>query len=256
MKIRLLGAHNTESNRARMAGLLIDDVLAIDAGSLTSSLSFTAQLKLKAVLLTHSHYDHIRDVPALAMNLFLRGRSVRLLASSATRQALHRHLLDGETYPDFFVRPEGKPVLDFVEMFPGQPYHLGGYDIAAIPLNHAVPAAGYLVTAADGRSLFYTGDTGPGLGDCWKQISPDLLIVELTAPDRFESFARESKHLTPGLLKAELEAFRDLRGYLPRVVTVHMNPAEEKRIRPELATVASALGASITPGREGMIIEL
>ena len=47
MDIKLLGTHNTESRDTRLVSLLIDGVLAIDAGALTSSLSFEDQLKLK-----------------------------------------------------------------------------------------------------------------------------------------------------------------------------------------------------------------
>jgi len=69
MKIRFLGAHNYETKDTRLVSLLIDDVLAIDVGGLSSSLSFEEQCKIKAVLLTHQHYDHVRDIPTLAMNL-------------------------------------------------------------------------------------------------------------------------------------------------------------------------------------------
>ena len=71
MKIRFLGAHNTESSSSGLMCLLLDEVVALDAGSLTSKLSLKEQLSLKAVLLTHGHYDHIRDLPMLAMNCFL-----------------------------------------------------------------------------------------------------------------------------------------------------------------------------------------
>ena len=57
MQIEVLGAHNIESRDSRHVSLLIDDVLAIEAAALTSSLPFKAQQKLKAVLLTHQHYD-------------------------------------------------------------------------------------------------------------------------------------------------------------------------------------------------------
>ncbi len=53
MKIKVLGAHNTESRNTKYMSLLVDDVLALDAGGLTSSLSFRSQMKIKAVLLTH-----------------------------------------------------------------------------------------------------------------------------------------------------------------------------------------------------------
>ena len=45
MKIEFLGAHTTETRSTRLSSLLIDDVLALDAGGLTSSLSLAEQLK-------------------------------------------------------------------------------------------------------------------------------------------------------------------------------------------------------------------
>ena len=36
MIVRFLGAHNAESKNTKMASLLIDDVLAVDAGGLLS----------------------------------------------------------------------------------------------------------------------------------------------------------------------------------------------------------------------------
>ena len=77
---------------------------------------------------------------------------------------------------------------------------------------------GYQVTSPDGKAVFYTGDSGPGLSDCWKCISPQLLIVEVTASDRFKEAAGNGGHLTPTLLKKELSTFRELKGYLPRVL--------------------------------------
>ena len=43
MKIKVLGAHNTESLNTRYMSLLVDDILAIDAGCLTSTLTFEEQ---------------------------------------------------------------------------------------------------------------------------------------------------------------------------------------------------------------------
>jgi hypothetical protein len=50
MKIKILGAHNTETLRTRHTCLLIDDVLAVDAGALTSHLSEKGMKRLQAVL--------------------------------------------------------------------------------------------------------------------------------------------------------------------------------------------------------------
>ena len=69
MEVRVLGAHKLESLETRHTCFLIDDVLGLDAGSLASSLSLEEQTRIKAVLLTHQHFDHIRDIPTLGLAL-------------------------------------------------------------------------------------------------------------------------------------------------------------------------------------------
>ena len=131
-----------------------------------------------------------------------------------------------------------------------------GYSVLPLPVNHSVPTVGLQVTSRDGKTLFYTADTGPGLTDCWRQISPDLLIIEVTALNKYNDFAHQSGHLTPSLLQPELESFHNLKGYLPQVVLVHMNPLDEKAIEAEIAVVAKALNTTIQLSYEGMRIEL
>lgn len=239
-----------------MASIVIDDMLAIDAGSLTSSLSFKAQTKLKALLLTHQHYDHIRDLPALAMNLSLRESSIGIYSTRPVHEALKQYLFDGKIYPNFFEPRDGKTVLSFSRLEPHRSVSVQGYAVLPVPVIHPVPAVGYQVMAKRGQTLFYTGDTGPGLYETWRHISPHLLVIEVTVPNRFDDFASESSHLSPDLLKNELLTFKEVKGYLPRVVTVHMNPDLEDEISLQIQEVAADLGADITLAREGMEIEL
>ena len=67
-KIKSVESQFVQEQNTKLLSLLIDDILVVDAGGLTSSLSFPEQRKLKAALLTHQHYDHIRDIPTVAMN--------------------------------------------------------------------------------------------------------------------------------------------------------------------------------------------
>ncbi|MEE9583661.1 MAG: MBL fold metallo-hydrolase [Dehalococcoidales bacterium] len=251
MKIEFLGAHTTESRSTRLSSLLIDDVLALDAGGLTSSLSFAGQLKIGAILLTHQHYDHIRDIPIIAMHLFLNEATVDVYSIAPVRDAISNCLLNGSLYSKFLEKPEGKPTIRFHTVEPYRAVEIEGYSVLAVPVAHSVPAVGYQVTSADGKKVFYTGDTGPGLADCWQYVSPQLLVIEVTASDRYLAFSRESQHLTPSLLREELVSFQRVRGYLPEVITVHMNPALEVEIEAELAVVARELGNLITLAYEG-----
>ena len=256
MNIRFLGAHNCESQNSKFASLLIDDVLVIDAGALTSSLSLAEQQRIKTILLTHHHYDHIRDIPAIAMNLFLHETAIDVYSIPAVYDALTAYLLNDKIYPNFLERPQGNPTIRFTAMEPYQTRQVEGYSIMAVPVNHSVPTVGFQVTSPDGNTVFYTSDTGPGLADCWRHISPRLIITEVTAPDRYEEFARESGHLTPSLLQQELDCFRKLKGYLPPAFVVHMNPKQEKEIEAEIAAVARSLNSPITLAHEGMLIQL
>ena len=254
MRLRILGAHNSESAATRNPSLLIDGVLALDAGALTGALTFEEQTALKGLLLTHQHYDHVRDIPALGMNLYLMERQLTLYASAETRDAVSDHLLDGALYPDFLRRPEAAPTLSFETVTPGRSLQIAGYRVTPLAVPHSVPSLAYLVAAPGGGSLLYTGDCGPGLRDVWAQAAPDLLVIEVTASDRFGFIGDEGRHLTPALLKAELLSFTQVRGYLPRVVTVHISPLIEAEIVAELAAVAAEIGANITPAYEGLEI--
>ena len=256
MDIQVLGAHNCESRNSRLVSLLIDEVLAIDAGCLTSSLSLEAQQKLKAVLITHQHYDHIRDIPTIAMNFFLQDATINIYSTLAVYNVLSTHLMNGELYPNFLAKPPNSPTIKFTMIEPYKVEQVAGYSVLAVPVNHTGPTVGYQVTSPEGKSVFYTADTGPGLADCWQHISPHLLIAEVTVPNRYEDFAREAGHLTPNLLKQELISFRELKGYLPPVVVVHMSPRLEKEIEAEIATIAAALNTGVSLAYEGMQLHL
>ena len=255
MRIEILGAHMTEIANIRPSALLIDDVLALDAGSLCSSLSLSAQQKLKAILLTHHHYDHVRDIPVLAMNLSPE-RSIEIYSTATAFEVLSTHLLDGAIYPNFLRWPDHNPAVRFTTITPYQPTDIAGYSVLAVPVPHTVPTIGFQITPHEGKKVFYTGDTGGGLSACWQHVSPDLLITELSMPQKREEWARTTAHLTPQLLKAELVQFHKLKGYFPPTILIHINPSWESEIEQEVAEVAQELGASITLGHEGMKINI
>jgi phosphoribosyl 1,2-cyclic phosphodiesterase len=255
MNIKTLGAHNCESRNTKLTTLLIDDIIAIDAGTLTSSLTFPAQRKLRAVLLTHQHYDHIKDIPTIAFNSAMAGTNINVYSTPSVYEALNL-ILGNKLYPNFLEFPQENPSLKFTLLEPYQTEQIEGYDVLPLPVNHSALTMGYQITSPDGKTVFYTGDTGPGLEDCWRHTSPQLLITEVSAPNRFETLYKRRGHFTPDLLQAELTSFRNLKGYLPRVVIIHLNPRLEAEIKAELATVARDLNHSITLAHEGMKLRL
>jgi len=256
MNIRILGAHNSETKKTKYVSLLIDNILAIDTGGLTSSLSFKQQQQLKAILLTHKHYDHVRDIPSLAINLFFENSRTTIYATKDTYQAIKEHLLNGVLYPNFFNIPETNPALTYTHVKPGIPIKIDQYSILPVKMNHNEITVGYQVTSYEGKSLFYTSDTGKGLTDCWKLVSPQLLFIEVTLSNSHQEFALQTNHLTPQILQTELQNFQRIKGYLPQIIAIHMTPEQEKEIKVELAQTASDLNISIEIAYEGMQINI
>jgi|WetSurMetagenome_2_1015567.scaffolds.fasta_scaffold266553_1 ribonuclease BN (tRNA processing enzyme) len=252
--IGILGAHCCEARDKKCISFLINNKVLIDAGALTSSLSIEEQTRLKAVLLTHPHYDHIKDLPILALNMFRERASIDVYASPDTCNMITTHFLNGKVYPDFQNIPLEKPTIRFNAVEPYKSFSVEGLNIIALPVNHPGGSVGYQVSNSEGRGFFYTSDTGPGLANCWRSISSDLMLVDVTFPNSYQDFATKTGHLTPRLLGEELVDFRELKGYLPRIIVVHTDPDLESTIQSEIAEISGVLKIQIEMAHEGMQI--
>ncbi len=257
MKIQLLGAHNVETDTARLPGLLVDGVIALDAGGLTSCLSLEAQGKIRAVLLTHHHFDHTRDLVTLGMNNTIPPSTVDVYGLRETLEVVYLYLLDGKLYKDFTLAPaDGSPRMQLKPVAPYQQLLIEGLMVMPVPVRHAVSAVGYAVASGAGNGIFYTGDTGPGLQECWERISPRVLFIEVTGLNRMEEAMLRLGHMTPALLAGELKQFRELKGYLPRVIVTHLPLQIEAELRAELEQAGKELGMEIEVGYEGLTIDI
>ena len=258
MEIQILGAHLAELKGARLTSLLIDGALVVDAGGLTSALSLPEQKKIKTVLLTHHHFDHTRDLVTLAANAgYYWRRQLVVYALRYTLDIVTNCLLDGKIYTNFLEYPSKEKQTLILEAI--EPYSrktIAGYDVLAVPVKHSVPAVGYQITSSDGKSLFYTGDTTVGISDCWQHVSPQLLITEVAGPNKYGDWLKKAGHLCAGFLREELIQFRRLKGYLPRIIVIHIGNPYEQEIKEEVAQVAQELEADISLGYEDMKVTL
>ena len=255
MKLTVLGAHKTDFKGGGAVSLLVDGRLAIDAGSLTAALSLDEQAAIEAILISHRHFDHVKDLPLFGLNTAFRG-TTPVYTTASVRDALLAHLFNPQLWLALTEWPPERPSLRFEIIDPLTPFAVGEYLITPVPVDHGPPTVGFHVSR-NGRSFFYGADCGPGgLAGAWQTVRADLLVLEVSFASTNREAAERAKHLTPELLEAELKALGEIQGRIPPVLAVHFDPAQEDAIRRELAQVSARLGVEITPGFRGLTIEL
>ncbi len=239
MKLRVLGCSGGELPRHRTTCFLVDGRLAIDAGALTASLPLEKLLEVDDIVLTHSHFDHVKDVPLLTDLLVGRRRTpVRVHASTACARTLRESVFNDELWPDFTRIPDRRtPVIEIHAFDPSRPFKIGKYTVSPVPVSHPVESVGFVLS--DGRSaIAVSGDTGP-TSRLWKRVNAEkrlkALFVELSFPNALQDLADLSGHLTPRTLAGELQKL-DRNGY--PVLLYHLKPAHHAELKRELARLA------------------
>ena len=257
MKIKILGAHSTESKVHRMPSILIDDVIALDAGGLSSTLTAAEQNKIAAVFITHQHFDHTRDLITLGANHEPGSSSIAVFALSDTLEVIKTFMLNEKIYLDFTRWPSPEnPVYKLIPVKPFELFKFKNYEILPAPIKHSVPAVGYRIKTGNSKYLLYTGDTGPDFFEIWLKTAPELIITEVSFPDRFEELCKRAQHICPAFLREGLVQFYNNKKYWPRVIAAHISLSFEDEIRSEILKVAVGLGISIDLAVEGMEIDL
>ena len=257
MEVRVLGAHNLQSSNTRQSGYLIDGVLAVDVGSLSSALSPEEQGEIQAVLLTHRHLDHTRDIPTLALMTLDDPRQIDVYSLSETLEGVHAHLLDGDVYPDFTKKlTDAPPKYRFHPIEPSECFKVLDYEVKPIPQPHPVPAMGYIVRSKSGACMAYTGDTGGNLLPFFQDdFVPNVLFIDVTFPNRLEGLAKLTGHLTPKLLGEQLLEVSKAKLHLPKMLAVHINVPNRDEVIPEVKSLATDLGIDLGPGAEDMVLK-
>ena len=239
MKIEVLGGFGGESLGCRMTCLLINERVALDAGSLSRALPIERQVGIHSILLTHSHMDHISSLPFFIENVFSRAeKKIDIYTSSATAYAIRKNLFNNATWPDFTRLPNHLlPAVRFRELKDEVPIELEGVRFTPIPVDHLIPTHGFLIRQ-DGASVLWSSDTGP-TQRFWEVANEtaDLqaVCIDVSFSNDLQHIADVSFHLTPQTLARELEK---LEKKVP-ILIHHLKPPCIDAIKAEIAALGN-----------------
>jgi cAMP phosphodiesterase len=237
MKFRVLGCSGGQVPGHRLSCFLVDDSLLVDAGCVTSALGLRAQQKIKDILITHIHLDHVLALAMLADNLYGTCKtSINLWGTGEVIEGLKKFFFNDHIWPDF-TRLTGSdqrvPVMKLCRLPEEKSTPVGDHLVTAVRVQHIVPSFAFFIEKK-AQTLLHLGDTGP-TEKVWSRAGKHdnlcAVVVEASFPNRLQGIADASRHLTPRTLAQEIAKLG--KKDVPILVT-HLKPAFRREIIAEL----------------------
>lgn len=254
MKLKLLPStfdqNGGYSPGQHLTTFLIDGRVALDAGSLAMAASESDRALVRDIVLTHAHLDHIAGLPLFVDDLFASlTEPIRVHATREVFEVLERDVFNWSVYPRFSeLNNENGPVLEYRLFTLGSEFSIGHLNFRSIPVDHKVPSSGFIID--DGKAaIAFSGDTSSSSA-FWEKVNErdDLkaVLIECAFPDRMSALAEASHHLTPAILRAQL----DLLKIDAEVCVINIKPMYRDEVINELAETIGRGFEIIEPIRE------
>ncbi len=255
MKIKLLpstiDAEGRASPEQRLSCFVVDGRVCIDAGSIAIGLCAEERARVRDVIVTHPHMDHIATLPIFIDDLFgVLTEPVRVHGTEEVIEMLARDVFNGTVYPPFQDFSNARTrVMEFVPFRAGEEFRVAHLRLTAVPVNHIVPTVGMVFTDGE-TTVAFSSDTS-ATEDFWTLVNAtervDSLLIEASFPNSLAKLAEVSGHLTPAALGEEL---RKLKHEGLEILAVHLKPSFRQQLVEELAALGVPRLSAMEPGRE------
>ena len=230
--IKILGASGSKAKNHNTTSFQIFKDIIIDAGNVLNALGNETK-DINHIFLTHSHADHIADLPFIIETFFEeRSSPLTIYALEETIDVLQKHSFNNKIWPDFtkiklLKNDNFSLILKPIKI--NETINIHNYFIKAIHAEHIDGSCGYIVTKKN-QSFIISGDTyiNPIL---WEEINNNKtiksLIIECSFPDKLENLATLTKHLTPSLIAKQLQ---NLKRKDISIFFYHLKPTYKKEL--------------------------
>jgi cAMP phosphodiesterase len=234
----------------RLTCYLIDDSVAVDAGSIAIALTAEQRGTVRDIIITHPHMDHIASLPIFIDDLYpILEEPIRVHATPEVIALLERDVFNWNVYPRFSeLKNDFGPVMKYIPIPEGKEFKLAHLTVIALPVNHIVPTVGLIVS--DGKStVAFSSDTAE-TEEFWEAVNRiphiDALLIEASFPNSMAHLAEVSRHFTPASLVQELNKLHH-NGL--DILAVHLKPAYRELIIEQLHALNLPNLNVMEPGR-------
>jgi ribonuclease BN (tRNA processing enzyme) len=243
-------AHGVANLEQRLTCFLIDDCVAVDAGSIAIALTNEQRSKIKDIIVTHPHMDHVASLPIFIDDLYPSlQQPMRVHATQEVIHLLERDIFNWNLYPRFSdLKNDYGPVMEYVPIPIGKAFNVAHLTVVAVPVNHIVPTVGLVIS--DGRkSVAFSSDTAE-TEQFWTILNEmkdlDALLIEASFPNRLAKLAEVSRHFTPASLGQEL---KKLTHNGMDIMAVHLKATYRDEIIEQLNALNIPKLKAMEPGR-------
>lgn len=239
-----------DGRRQLLTTYLINETLAIDAGAIAIGLSIEEQLRIRSIVLTHTHLDHIISLPLFITDLFDEVREpVKVYATQSDFDALKHYIFNPRVWiPVETLKNESSDLLSLHPFKSGESFMTEGLKITPIPVTHTILTHGLLVEDQT-TALLFTSDTG-ATDRIWQVASEcdklRAVFIDLSFPNRLTELARVSCHHSPVTLLEEMPKIK----HDVKVYAVHLKAAYRDQVYREIAALNNPRIAVAEVGRE------
>lgn len=249
MRIRIVPS-TRDGRQQLLTSYLINDTLAVDAGALAVGLSREEQLRLRSIIITHTHIDHIASLPLFITDLFEDLREpVKLFATASDFEALRTYIFNPRMWIELDTLHNGHTeLLIHHPMEAGQSFTAEGVRVTPVPVAHTILTHGLLVED-DESAVFFTSDTA-STERAWLPVNacPKLraIFIDLSFPAALTELARVSGHHSPTTLVDEMKKIKPE----AMVYGVHLKTPYRDRILAEVEALENPRLKVAEVGRE------
>lgn len=249
MELVILGAHGTwPTAGGATSGLLVSHqghnlFLDVGTGTLANLQEHVGLFDVDAVLISHSHPDHVADLYAYVMARLFSPEHPPKIPLFVAPKVLER-------FAPLLTDDSGDMKVDDVfevqVVDAGDDLRVGPFRIATAPMRHSVPTVGVRVEA-DGATLAYSADTGPVVDLVGLAREVHLLVAEA-------SWQEDGEQRPPIHLTAREAGQAATAAGAGRLVLTHIRPYLDRDL--SLEEASGAFQGEVLLAAEGQRLEV